>query len=469
MVQGSERGTRTAAELEALLQGTTPRNLRRAKLPIRELLAACCSPALNVDHGRATLLMELLCHREMDEASPDPMYQALLWNKNHPLGSRVKRLVDGFCGQRSHHGLLEDLLLHEYHHHSHHERDPLLNDLLKGEGQLFHKYDEEVGKRWQRVMEGKVGEYQGSGGSSMGEEASTSASTSEGVRTHIKQYRAPGYVPPSRRGTHHQDVPKVEGEGRESGWVNTRYHMANQLQQNLEVHVRGALLTRVREYLHSVQLPGGDEGAWGSHRDQLFKMVVHGRVDDRMSVELKTCLQDLRETLQPYPHFTGSLPRRITRPLEDLLPLHLFLTRHSRPRATSFRVPTPDEEEKPGDMEHAAAATGVSEKLAFQVSKRAQQRRRREQAGQAVPPTQATTCSYCPIAGFNRQFAPLCGNILMDMVPLWRLENALARGGSRSSGPTFRAYSAKEAEHWYTMFEDFVLDPKRAKAGMARY
>ncbi|KAF5841969.1 hypothetical protein DUNSADRAFT_10140 [Dunaliella salina] len=51
MVQGSERGTRTAAELEALLQGTIPRNLRRAKLPIRELLAACCSPALNVDHG----------------------------------------------------------------------------------------------------------------------------------------------------------------------------------------------------------------------------------------------------------------------------------------------------------------------------------------------------------------------------------------------------------------------------------
>ncbi|KAF5839843.1 hypothetical protein DUNSADRAFT_18505 [Dunaliella salina] len=66
--------------------------------------------------------MELLCHREMGEASPDLMYQAPLWNKNHLLGSRVKRLVDGFCGQRSHHGLLEDLLLHEYHHHSHHER-----------------------------------------------------------------------------------------------------------------------------------------------------------------------------------------------------------------------------------------------------------------------------------------------------------------------------------------------------------
>ncbi|KAF5837240.1 hypothetical protein DUNSADRAFT_4631 [Dunaliella salina] len=49
------------------------------------------------------------------------------------------------------------------------------------------------------------------------------------------------------------------------------------------------------------------------------------------------------------------------------------------------------------------------------------------------------------------------------------LDELSQQGGSRSSGPTFRAYLAKEAEHWETMFEEFVAHPKRAKVRMARY
>eukprot|EP00967_Tisochrysis_lutea_P031365 scaffold36973_cov33-Tisochrysis_lutea.AAC.1 len=43
------------------------------------------------------------------------------------------------------------------------------------------------------------------------------------------------------------------------------------------------------------------------------------------------------------------------------------------------------------------------------------------------------------------------------------------QGGSRTSGPGFRAYLDKEAQHWHTMFHEFVVDTKRAKASMAIY
>jgi len=99
--------------------------------------------------------------------------------------------------------------------------------------------------------------------------------------------------------------------------------------------------------------------------------VVHGLSDDAgMSRALRKCLMDLRHALQPTPGFTGPLPRRIDASLSQLLPLHLFLTRNQRPHLSHKPTPAPgpDEEEQPNSAQHAAAAAGISEKLAFDPS-----------------------------------------------------------------------------------------------------
>ena len=65
---------------------------------------------------------------------------------------------------------------------------------------------------------------------------------------------------------------------------------------------------------------------------------MHGRFESDLSSPLKACLQHLREALQPTHNFTGRLPRRINTPLEQLLPLHCFLTKHQRPGIRSVCV-----------------------------------------------------------------------------------------------------------------------------------
>ena len=138
----------------------------------------------------------------------------------------------------------------------------------------------------------------------------------------------------------------------------------------IQVHVKGALL---KEYILSLQLPPEDQHSWGDSaaRSKLFAFVVHGLPDDAdMSSPLRKCLMDLRHALQPTPGFTGPLPRRIDSSLSQLLPLHLFLTRHQRPQLSHKPTPAPgpDEEEQPNNAQHAAAAAGISEKLAFDPS-----------------------------------------------------------------------------------------------------
>ena len=106
------------------------------------------------------------------------------------------------------------------------------------------------------------------------------------------------------------------------------------------MHVQGKMLKRVKDYLNSLQLPPEDEKRWGepAARSQLYECVVHGRFESDLSSPLKACLQHLREALQPTHNFTGPLPRRINTPLEQLLPLHCFLTKHQRPGIRSVCV-----------------------------------------------------------------------------------------------------------------------------------
>jgi len=106
------------------------------------------------------------------------------------------------------------------------------------------------------------------------------------------------------------------------------------------VHVQGKMLKRVKDYLNSLQLPPEDEKRWGepAARSQLYECVVHGRFESDLSSPLKARLQHLREALQPTHNFTGPLPRRINTPVEQLLPLHCFLTKHQRPGIRSVCV-----------------------------------------------------------------------------------------------------------------------------------
>ncbi|KAF5834278.1 hypothetical protein DUNSADRAFT_9145 [Dunaliella salina] len=158
--------------------------------------------------------------------------------------------------------------------------------------------------------------------------SSTDKSTSRGSSTDRSTSRGRGV---SMEASTSSSDEEEEHEGRQAAWVNLRTNMANQLEQNMEVHVQGALLRRVKEYLMSVHyLTELDCVNWG-HSKQLFDTVDHGTVERHagsMSQQLKTCLQDLRTTLQPSADFTGPLPRRIIRPFRDLLALNLFLTRH---------------------------------------------------------------------------------------------------------------------------------------------
>mmetsp|Transcript_10549 Transcript_10549/g.28849 ORF Transcript_10549/g.28849 Transcript_10549/m.28849 type:complete len:761 (-) Transcript_10549:4853-7135(-) len=457
-MSGSEKGSLLKEDLVALLKGTTTRNLR--KTPLRWLLAACFAPQLGIDHGisgdellatlrkgefkshkapkgdvttikmllrtplgpdgelmdaldeyviceslmhrRATLYMELIAHRVMGEASTDPAYTAPLWDRSEPLTGLQQHMVDGLCAERSHYGLLEQLVLPEYHYHrGHHDLDPLLKDVIENDEQHVQHYSAQIRERYLHVMRKR------------GDEASTSTDEGPAARTRSKR----------RRYTSHAGGAEASGhEGRESGWVNARYYIANQLQQNLEVHVQSGLLSRVEDYLQSVRLDGRDARVWGSQegRQRLFKMVVDGNMVDNMSTPLKTCLQDLRATLQPaVPHFTGPLPRRVRRPSKELLPLHLFLTQHSRPpnpnQPQKPCAPPPDEDDKPQDTEHVAAATGVDEKLAFLQGKK-----------NYTAPTQASTRSFFPVAHLKRHSAPLDGNILAHLAPKKRFDDARA-------------------------------------------
>ena len=43
------------------------------------------------------------------------------------------------------------------------------------------------------------------------------------------------------------------------------------------------------------------------------------------------------------------------------------------------------------------------------------------------------------------------------------------QGGSQTSGPGFWDYLDVEAQYFTTIFQEFVVDPKRAQAEMARY
>jgi len=172
--------------------------------------------------------------------------------------------------------------------------------------------------------------------------------------------------------------------------MNARTYFAVQLQQNLEVHVQGALLRRVKEYLHCVQLPLEDNG-WQESRQELFEMVVHGTVEAHvqdMSPALAHCLEQLRVTLQPHPEYMGPLPRRISKPLQDLLPLHLFLTRHQRPGAPTPPAPLPSEEEHPEDAGHAGLAAALDERQAFTPARGA--------AAPVSPTPAATEASAAP-------------------------------------------------------------------------
>ena len=109
----------------------------------------------------------------------------------------------------------------------------------------------------------------------------------------------------------------------------------------MKCYIAGACARQdVETYLNSLQLPPEDEKRWGepAARSQLYECVVHGRFESDLSSPLKACLQHLREALQPTHNFTGPLPRRINTPLEQLLPLHCFLTKHQRPGIRSVCV-----------------------------------------------------------------------------------------------------------------------------------
>uniref|UniRef100_A0A7S3R9H7 Uncharacterized protein n=1 Tax=Dunaliella tertiolecta TaxID=3047 RepID=A0A7S3R9H7_DUNTE len=120
-------------------------------------------------------------------------------------------------------------------------------------------------------------------------------------------------------------------------------------------------------------------------------MVVHGTVEAHvqdMSPALAHCLEQLRVTLQPHREYMGPLPRRISKPLQDLLPLHLFLTRHQRPGAPTPPAPLPSEEEHPEDAGHAGLAAALDERQAFTPARGA--------AAPVSPTPAATEASAAP-------------------------------------------------------------------------
>ena len=196
----------------------------------------------------------------------------------------------------------------------------------------------------------------------------------------------------------------------------------------IQVYVKGALLKRVKEYILSLQLPPEDQHSWGDSaaRSKLFAFVVHGLPDDAgMSRPLRKCLMDLRHALQPTPGFTGPLPRCIVASLSQLLPLHLFLTRHQRPQLSHKPTPAPgpDEEEQPNNARHAAAAAGISEKLAFDPSwqegggmeeeeekgeEEKGEKGKEEEGPAAHQPTPKSLRPYVPIA--RLALAPVCSS-----------------------------------------------------------
>ncbi|KAF5825444.1 hypothetical protein DUNSADRAFT_9849 [Dunaliella salina] len=140
-------------------------------------------------------------------------------------------------------------------------------------------------------------------------------------------------------------------------------------------------------------------------------MVIHGTMErhvSSMSQHLKACLQDLRTALQPSSCFTGPLPRQIRRPLEDLMALHLFLTKHQRLQSTTSSrpsAPVPKEKDRPRDPHHAAAAAGVGKKLAFRPS-----------SGPAAP-TQRNTRAYGPRAKWKQHHARLRNSVYQMCSP----------------------------------------------------
>ncbi|KAF5830646.1 hypothetical protein DUNSADRAFT_14228 [Dunaliella salina] len=234
--------------------------------------------------------------------------------------------------------------------------DYLLQRLLEEEGGRVATYSREIGMRWQHVMRAPAGvrmkrKRSPSRDSSVSSGSSTSRGGGEGVTPKSKKkkhYQAPYYVGPNVRKQREASTSRGRGVSREASasmgsstdkstsrgsstdrstsrgrgvsmeastsrvrgastsssdeeeeheaqqaaWVNLRTYMANQLEQNMEVHVVGALLRRVKEYLMSVHLLAElDRVNWGHRREQLFDMVYHGTVEchvGRMSQQLKT-------------------------------------------------------------------------------------------------------------------------------------------------------------------------------------
>ena len=228
------------------------------------------------------------------------------------------------------------------------------------------------------------------------------------------------------------------------------------------MHAQGAIVKRVWQYLQIVQLPEEDQSRWGDKRLQLFELVDKGRWGeleaDSISAPLLRCLQDLRATLAPGLHEGQALPRRCTEPLEKILPLHCFLTARQRPPSSIpyQPPPPPDEEDVPEDMQHAAAATGISEKTDFWDREKAGQGGTAADEGggdgrapapaaataevgsreggvaaagaEAAPlPTPGSTRPYAPIARWGRKHAPLDGTTVAYMVDQDRLDTACRR------------------------------------------
>lgn len=159
------------------------------------------------------------------------------------------------------------------------------------------------------------------------------------------------------------------------------------------------------------------------------------------------CLHEIRETLTPEDWESGTvqaLPSRITRPLQDILPLHLFLTLHERPPHSTGEPPPDEPPAHVLDEADTPRAAALAERHAFvagashppptsppatpaavsDVPAAASAAPHPDPPAPPAAPTPQSTRPYFPIGHRARHFAHLDGSILADMVSLARTEEA---------------------------------------------
>ena len=193
------------------------------------------------------------------------------------------------------------------------------------------------------------------------------------------------------------------------------------------MHVQGSLLKRVRAYVQSIVLPRVDRPHFQDRRDALFQFISRGDWNsDRQkpSRSLLDCLKLLRKTIAPEAADGVRLVGRVGTPMEQLLPLHMFLTRHQRPGCNPPPLAADEEVDNPSDLNAVARATATAEQHAFipPCSPAVSPQPTQEQQQQTLPSNR----SYMPIASLGRKFAWFDGNVARDMCSRVRLDAAKA-------------------------------------------